>query len=66
MKPCTGWHTRPADELAQADADYAADNTVSGEEIRRRYGCGEPDALWPVRLVAVVGLGACLVGRELG
>lgn len=27
-----------ADELAQADADYAAGNTVSGSEIRRRYG----------------------------
>jgi antitoxin YefM len=27
-----------ADELAQADADYAARNTVSGEEIRQRYG----------------------------
>ncbi len=26
------------DELAQADADYAAGNTVSGEELRRRYG----------------------------
>ncbi|WP_006247718.1 type II toxin-antitoxin system Phd/YefM family antitoxin [Mycolicibacterium tusciae] len=27
-----------ADELAQADADYAAGNTISGNEIRRRYG----------------------------
>src|ERR1700730_110146 len=27
-----------AEELAQADADYAAGNTVSGEEIRKRYG----------------------------
>jgi antitoxin YefM len=27
-----------ADELAQADADYAAGNTVSGEELRERYG----------------------------
>jgi antitoxin YefM len=27
-----------ADELAQADADYAAGNTVSGEQIRKRYG----------------------------
>lgn len=27
-----------ADELAQADADYAAGNTVSGDDIRRRYG----------------------------
>lgn len=27
-----------ADELAQADADYAAGKTFSGEEIRRRYG----------------------------
>lgn len=26
------------DELAQADADYAAGNTVSGEDLRRRYG----------------------------
>ena len=26
------------DELAQADTDYAAGNTVSGEELRRRYG----------------------------
>ena len=25
-------------ELKQADADYAAGNTVSGEEIRERYG----------------------------
>jgi len=27
-----------ADELRQADADYAAGNTVSGDEVRRRYG----------------------------
>ena len=27
-----------AAELAQADADYAIGNTVSGEELRRRYG----------------------------
>jgi antitoxin YefM len=27
-----------AEELAQADADYAAGNTVTGEEIRKRYG----------------------------
>jgi antitoxin YefM len=27
-----------ADELAQADADYAAGSTVSGEELRKRYG----------------------------
>jgi len=27
-----------AKKLAQADADYAAGSTVSGEEIRRRYG----------------------------
>jgi len=26
------------DELAQADAEYAAGETVSGEELRRRYG----------------------------
>ena len=26
------------EELEQADADYAAGNTVSGEDIRRRYG----------------------------
>jgi len=26
------------DELAQADADFAAGKTVSGEELRRRYG----------------------------
>lgn len=26
------------EELAQADADYAAGNTVTGEELRRRYG----------------------------
>ncbi len=26
------------EELAQADADYAAGNTVSGEQIRQRYG----------------------------
>ncbi len=26
------------DELAIADADYAAGNTISGEELRRRYG----------------------------
>ncbi|MEE3065443.1 MAG: hypothetical protein VYA67_16075 [Actinomycetota bacterium] len=26
------------DELAIAEADYAAGNTVSGEELRRRYG----------------------------
>ena len=25
-------------ELAAADADYAAGNTVSGEELRRRHG----------------------------
>lgn len=29
-----------ADDLAQADADYAAGNTVTGEVIRRRYGLG--------------------------
>jgi prevent-host-death family protein len=27
-----------AEELRQADADYAAGNTVSADEIRRRYG----------------------------
>ncbi|MHA7653096.1 type II toxin-antitoxin system Phd/YefM family antitoxin [Mycobacterium sp. ML4] len=27
-----------ADELTQADVDYAAGNTISGNEIRRRYG----------------------------
>lgn len=27
-----------ADDLAQADADYAAGATVTGAEIRRRYG----------------------------
>jgi antitoxin YefM len=27
-----------AEELAQADADYAAGNTVGGDELRRRYG----------------------------
>ena len=27
-----------ADELAQADEEYAAGNTVSGQELRRRYG----------------------------
>jgi len=27
-----------ADELAQADADYAAGNTISGEDVRQRYG----------------------------
>jgi hypothetical protein len=27
-----------ADELAQADADYAAGNTISGEDVRERYG----------------------------
>lgn len=26
------------EELEQADADYAAGKTVSGEDIRRRYG----------------------------
>lgn len=26
------------DELAKADAEYAAGETVSGEELRRRYG----------------------------
>lgn len=26
------------DDLAQADVDYAARNTVSGEDLRRRYG----------------------------
>lgn len=25
-------------ELAAADADYAAGNTISGEQLRRRYG----------------------------
>ncbi len=25
-------------ELAQADADFAAGNSVSGEDLRRRYG----------------------------
>ncbi|MGV7570847.1 prevent-host-death family protein [Mycobacteroides abscessus subsp. massiliense] len=27
-----------ADELTQADADYAAGNTVSGNDIRQRFG----------------------------
>jgi antitoxin YefM len=27
-----------AEELKQADGDYAAGNTVSGEQIRQRYG----------------------------
>ncbi len=27
-----------AEELRQADADHAAGNTVSGEQIRERYG----------------------------
>lgn len=27
-----------AEELKRADADYAAGNTVSGEQIRQRYG----------------------------
>jgi prevent-host-death family protein len=27
-----------SEELNQADADYAAGNTVSGEQIRQRYG----------------------------
>lgn len=27
-----------AEELRQADADYAAGDTVSGDELRRRYG----------------------------
>jgi hypothetical protein len=25
-------------KLAEADVDYASENTVSGEELRRRYG----------------------------
>ena len=28
-------------ELAQADADYAAGNTVSGEDVRKRFGLAE-------------------------
>ncbi|WP_243703349.1 hypothetical protein [Mycobacterium marinum] len=34
------WLTENAlrDELAIADADYAAGNTISGEALRRRYG----------------------------
>lgn len=28
------------DELRQADADYVAGNTVSGEDLRRRFGLG--------------------------
>ena len=28
------------DELRQADADYAAGNTVSGADLRRRFGLG--------------------------
>ena len=27
-----------SEELAKADADYSAGNTVSGEQIRQRYG----------------------------
>ena len=27
-----------ADALAQADADYAAGNTISAEDVRERYG----------------------------
>ncbi|BDY27995.1 MULTISPECIES: type II toxin-antitoxin system Phd/YefM family antitoxin [Mycolicibacterium] len=26
------------DELNQADADYAAGNTITGEDLRKRYG----------------------------
>lgn len=29
------------DELAAANADYAAGNTISGEELRRRYGLSD-------------------------
>jgi hypothetical protein len=32
-----------ADELAQADTDYAAGNTISGEDVRERYGLGRLD-----------------------
>lgn len=32
---------RAIDELAAADADYAAGNTISGEELRRRYGLSD-------------------------
>jgi len=28
------------DELRQADADYAAGNSVSGQDLRRRFGLG--------------------------
>ena len=27
-----------AEELAQADADFAAGNSISGDELRRRFG----------------------------
>jgi hypothetical protein len=35
-----GWRAETDlwDELAVADADYAAGNTISGEDLRRRYG----------------------------
>jgi hypothetical protein len=33
-----GGATSRCTELAAADADYAAGNTISGEELRRRYG----------------------------
>jgi hypothetical protein len=40
--PLPNWTAKPhreiADELAQTDADYAAGNIISGEDVRERFG----------------------------
>lgn len=37
-KPCMLYGPQVVDELNQADADYAAGNTITGEDLRKRYG----------------------------
>jgi hypothetical protein len=38
VEPQTETDLDVATELAGADADYASGNTISGEQLRRRYG----------------------------
>ena len=57
------WRACAIDELTQADTDYAAGNTVSGEELRRRYGLVGLTAYLAcaTRMVLVVGVLATAV-----
>jgi hypothetical protein len=47
-----------AEELAQADADYAAGKTLSGEEIRNATGCSDWPGCTVVRPAVAIG-GPC-------